>query len=98
MFSLAIAEKIALPMRIGSTIGYAFISERTKFLWTLTIFRRGEDFVATSSDPEDFVGLEISLARNQSHKQRGSGNALSGINSPAAAAISGWWKGDVTYG
>ena len=32
---------------------------------------------------------------NQSHKQRGSGNALSGVNS--AAAISGWWK-EVTYG
>ena len=33
----------------------------------------------------------------QFHKRRGSGNALSGVNSPAAAAISGWWKGDVTY-
>ena len=35
---------------------------------------------------------------NQSHKQRGSDNALSGVNSPAATAISGWWKGDVIYG
>ncbi|SRR6266536_1223893 len=76
----------------------SFISERHKFLWMLTIFRRGKTLSPTSNDPEDFVGLEISVTRNQFHKQRGSGNALSEVNSPAAAAISGWWKGDVTYG
>jgi hypothetical protein len=32
---------------------------------------------------------------NQSHKQRGMGNALSGVNS--AAAISGVWQGEVAY-
>jgi TIR domain len=35
---------------------------------------------------------------NQFHKQRVSGDAPSGLNSPAVAALSGWWTGDVAYG
>jgi len=34
---------------------------------------------------------------NQAHKQLQSGNAASGVNSPAAAAISGVWQGEVAY-
>ena len=35
---------------------------------------------------------------NQFHKQRVRGDAATGLNSPAVAALSGWWTGEVAYG
>ena len=46
MFSLAIAEKIALPMRVGSTIGYVVHFGAAQVFMDVDDIPPGEDFVA----------------------------------------------------